>query len=252
MRTSPTRWRSQSPRATWRRPFRRPRRQHRRPRWTMTSGRAPGAPSSDLGHITVLRHGVTGAMSRGLRPPTDPRPSGWGSGRSLRARSTRSAQFPGPSWGRRAGPACTFESYGIRHRLATALRRRLTQGSCFGTSTRHFRSTQRSCYDKASRWRSTRRMGALDFLTLGICTRAFVLNAQSTRAFMLNAHRVSSSATAQPFDVLRKIHGFRVLWLSLSYTPSLRLRRCPHAKQKVCVCICVCMCASKSGQFNSC
>ena len=85
-------------------------------------------------------------------------------------------------------------------------------------------------------------MGALDLPTFGICTRAFVLNAQSTRAFMLNAHRASSSATARLHVLLRGTHGFRVLWLSLFYTPSLRLQRCPQAMQKVCVCVCVCMC----------
>ena len=182
-------------------------------------------------------------MPRGLRPAHVPQALGLGERAATTCKIDKVGSVSGPLWGRRTGPTCTLESYGIPHRPATALRRRLTQGSCFGTSTRHLRSTQRSCYDEASGQRSTRRMGALDLPTLGVCTRAFVFNAQSTRAFMLNAHRASPSATAQPLDELRDTHGIRVLWLSLSYTPSLRLQRCPQAEQKVCVCVCVCMVA---------
>ena len=181
-------------------------------------------------------------MPRGLRPAHVPQALGLGERAATTCKIDKVGSVSGPLWGRRTGPTCTLESYGIPHRPATAWRRRLTKGSCFGTGTRHLRSTQWSCYDEASGQRSTRRMGALDLPTLGVCTRAFVFNAQSTRAFMLNAHRASPSATAQPLDELRDTHGIRVLWLSLSYTPSLRLQRCPQAEQKVCVCVCVCVC----------
>ena len=144
---------------------------------------------------------------------------------------------PGPSWGRRAGPACTFESHGIRHRPATELRRQ-PQGPCFGTSTRHFRSTQRSCYDEASRWRSARRMDALDFPMFGICNRAFVPNAQTTRAFMLNAHRVFLPPPHSFMMYWGTPTGFGFLWLSFF---TLHHCGCSAARTLSNESVCVCM-----------
>ena len=192
----------------------------------------------------MLRHGVTGPMARGWRPARVPQVlSGWGSGQSLTRPIDKVGPAPRPFMGAPGRP--DGHPRFVQHPAQVC--HSMTSAADAGLLLRHGhtppsqRATRRSCYDEASGQRSSRRTDALDLPAFGICTRAFVFNAQSTRAFMFNAQRVfflhftaSRCTEGRPRD-----QGKSVTLLCLTIRHCSCSAACKLRKTSVCVCVCI-------------
>ena len=173
MLTSPTRWRSPSPRATRRHLLRPRRRRHRlrAPLGERFSDKPFGYHAPARGHHAL----GTGLGAR----PVAPGPcglGGWASltcHRSVRARLARPCAPTGIGAGRpgrcplgRCGAPCARHSFTTAADTGPLLRHRHSPPSSLAT-----------LWVDAARRRSLCRTDASNFPTLGICIRAFVLNA---------------------------------------------------------------------------